>query len=109
MRDTDLYGRILGIERPWRVTDVELRLEAGEVEVFVARGAGDGFSFPECGKEARRHDARRRRWRHLPTCQYRTILTAEVPRCAAGITACGRLACRGSIPVPGSRRCSRSC
>ena len=24
--------------------------------------------------------SRRRRWRHLPTCQYRTILTADVPR-----------------------------
>ena len=80
MRDTDLYGRILGIESPWEVTGVELRLEAGEVEVFVARGGGESHRCPECGGAARRHDSRRRRWRHLPTCQYRTILTAEVPR-----------------------------
>ncbi len=80
MRDTDLYGRILGIESPWEVTGVELRLEAGAVEVFVARGKGESFRCPVCGEAARRHDSRRRSWRHLPTCQYRTILTAEVPR-----------------------------
>ena len=49
MRDTDLYGRILGIESPWEVTGVELRLEAGEVEVFVARGGGESHRCPECG------------------------------------------------------------
>lgn len=80
MRDTDLYGRILGIESPWEVTGVELRLEAGEVEVFVARRRGESYRCPVCGSAARRHDSRRRRWRHLPTCQYRTILTADVPR-----------------------------
>ena len=80
MRDTDLYGRILGIESPWEVTGVDLRLEAGEVEVLVVRGGGEPLSCPECGGAAGRHDARRRSWRHLPTCQYRTVLTAEVPR-----------------------------
>ena len=80
MRDTDLYGRILGVESPWEVTSVELRLEAGEVEVFVARGRDESYRCPECGGSASRHDSRRRRWRHLPTCQYRTILTADVPR-----------------------------
>ena len=80
MRDTDLYGRILGIESPWEVSSVELRPEAGEVEVFVVRRRDEALSCPECGCAGRRHDARRRSWRHLPTCQYRTILTAAVPR-----------------------------
>ena len=79
MRDTHLYGRILGIESPWEVTDVELRLESGEVEVFVVHG-GESLRCSECGGAVKRHDARRRSWRHLPTCQYRTILTADVPR-----------------------------
>lgn len=80
MRDTDLYGQILGIESPWEVTGVELRLDAGEVEVFVSRGKDESCRCPECGCAASRQDSRRRRWRHLPTCQYRTILTADVPR-----------------------------
>ena len=79
MRDTHLYGRILGIESSWDVTDVELRLESGEVEVFVVHG-GESLRCSECGGAVKRHDARRRSWRHLPTCQYRTILTADVPR-----------------------------
>ena len=48
--------------------------------MFVARGGGESFRCPECGGAASRHDSRRRRWRHLPTWQYRTILTADVPR-----------------------------
>jgi transposase len=79
MRDTDLYARILGVERPWQVTDVELRLAAGEVEVKVEYGATE-VTCPECGESAARYDSRVRRWRHLPTCQYKTILAAEVPR-----------------------------
>jgi transposase len=80
MRDTDLYARILGVERPWQVTDVELRLAAGEVEVKVEYAAAEATSCPECGVAAVRYDSRVRRWRHLPTCQYKTILAAEVPR-----------------------------
>ncbi|SFF46597.1 Repeat domain-containing protein, partial [Nannocystis exedens] len=35
---------------------------------------------PECGQAVPRHDTRTRRWRHLDTCQYRTIIEAGVPR-----------------------------
>lgn len=80
MRDIDLYRQILGVTRPWEVTDVELRLDAGEVEVSVAFAASGELTCPKCGRPAPRYDTRRRRWRHLPTCQYRTILAAEVPR-----------------------------
>lgn len=80
MRDIDLYGQILGVKSPWKVTDVALRLEAGEVEVSVGYEPEAALTCPHCGSAARRHDTRRRRWRHLPTCQYRTILAAEVPR-----------------------------
>lgn len=80
MRDTDLYGRILGIEQRWRVSGVELRLEDGEVEVSVEHGGEGKLPCPECGSPSSRYDTRARRWRHLDTCQYRTILRAEVPR-----------------------------
>lgn len=79
MRDTDLYARILGIQPPWRVDAVELRLEAGEVEVRVASERA-AWRCPTCGQEAPGYDTRERRWRHLDTCQYRTILIADVPR-----------------------------
>lgn len=48
MRDTQLYARILGIDRPWGVTDVELDLPAEEVRVRVVHGEGPLYC-PECG------------------------------------------------------------
>ena len=38
------------------------------------------FACPHCGAAAPGYDARERRWRHLDTCQYRTIVIADVPR-----------------------------
>ena len=78
MRDRDLYAKILGISAPWHVSDVVLDVAAGTVEVFVEhRGEA---SCPKCGKACAGYDARRRRWRHLDTCQFQTYLTADVPR-----------------------------
>lgn len=80
MRDKELYSQILGIRSPWRVANVELALEAGKVEVFVEPEPGAQLLCPRCGKAAPRYDRRRKRWRHLDTCQYQTLLVADVPR-----------------------------
>jgi len=81
MRDTELYAQILGVRSPWTVSRVALQLDGGEVEVFVEHGNREkGLMCPECGKPASRYGTRQRRWQHLDTCQYRTILVAEVPR-----------------------------
>jgi len=81
MRDKDLYAQILGIQHPWMVREVDLDLEGGEVCVHVCYDPQCALRCPECGEEAPGYDSRERRWRHLDTCQYRTILVAEVPRC----------------------------
>lgn len=80
MRDKDLYAQILGITSPWQVTDVELGLSEGEVTVHVEREEGAQQCCPTCGRVSPGYDSRPRRWRHLDTCQYKTILVAEVPR-----------------------------
>lgn len=80
MRDKDLYAQILGIQDPWTVTDVELARSEGEVRVYVARQEGASLNCPKCGQKVPGYDSRRRRWRHLDTCQLRTILVADVPR-----------------------------
>ncbi len=38
MRDRELYARLLGIEAPWRVEGVELKLEEGKVVVQMEHG-----------------------------------------------------------------------
>ena len=79
MKDTQLYSQILGIEKPWKVTDVKVSLPEDEVEVFVEHG-GSKLSCPKCGKTCPGYDKRTRRWRHLDTCQLKTLLVADVPR-----------------------------
>jgi transposase len=79
MRDRELYQKILGIEAPWEVEDVELDLAGREVRVHL-RHTAPRPPCPICGEPCGRYDSRPRRWRHLDTCQYPTILFAEVPR-----------------------------
>jgi transposase len=80
MRDKQLYQQILGIESPWRVFDVELTTSDEEVRVYIQRKKGVGLSCPQCGKACAGYDTRQRQWRHLDTCQFKTILVADVPR-----------------------------
>ena len=79
MRETTLYERLLGIERPWRVHDVRLALAQGDVEVGV-EFVGETLVCPACGAACPGYDRRPRVWRHLDTMQYRTLVRAEVPR-----------------------------
>lgn len=56
-------------------------MEAGEVHVHLKHEEGRLWPCPECGAQCRLYDHQpERRWRHLDTCQYRTILHAEPPR-----------------------------
>lgn len=81
MQDRDLYQRILGIESPWYVESVELKLPDGEIHVHLAHQKLPSWPCPECGADSKLHDHQpERQWRHLDTCQYQTILHAEPPR-----------------------------
>lgn len=79
MNDRQLYAQILGISSPWSVTDVRLALADGKVDVVVS-ASPPVLVCPECGEVCPGYDTRLRRWRHLDTCQYMTVLEAEVPR-----------------------------
>jgi transposase len=81
MQDHELYRRILGIETPWHVASVELKLDGGEIHVGLAHHDIADWPCPECGAACKLHDHQpERQWRHLDTCQYQTILHAEPPR-----------------------------
>jgi len=74
------YARLIGLERPWQVSRVEVSHEDQEVRIFVIRGSRPKLRCPECDRPCGGYDTRERRWRHLDTMQYRTYLIAEVPR-----------------------------
>ena len=81
MQDHELYRRILGIEAPWQVARVELQLQQGEVHVYLAHQNNPEWACAECGALGPLYDHQpERAWRHLDTCQYRTILHAAPPR-----------------------------
>ena len=69
MRDKDLYAQILGIKSPWQVSGVELALSEGEVTVHVEQEEGVQHCCPTCGEVSPGYDSRKRKWRHLDTCQ----------------------------------------
>ena len=93
MQDRDLYARILGLVDPWQVRDVLLDLKSEEVRVTVAAKSTASLACPECKQVCPGYDTRQRSWRHLDTCQFKTILVADVARieCAEhGVKQIGR-------------------
>ena len=82
MRDIELYRQILGVEAPWYVKHVELDLEAGEVRIQLSHHSDPShWRCPVCQDIAPIYDHREdRTWRHLDTCQYKTLLIAALPR-----------------------------
>jgi transposase len=84
MHDIGLYAAILGIKAPWQVTAVDLQLKEEEVRVIVATKPGTRWACPSCGKPCPGYDTRRRSWRHLDTCQFKTFVVADVPRVECG-------------------------
>jgi transposase len=78
MRDIQLYQQILGLEIPWQVESVSLKLEAKEIEVRVAC-TEEVWGCPTCGQRMQVHDYDERRWRHLDSCQFRTFILTRVP------------------------------
>ena len=80
MQDRQLYAQILGIESPWCVDRVGLAQEQQEVHIYLEHKAGVAWRCRQCGRECTLDHQPQRRWRHLATCQYRTILPAAAPR-----------------------------
>jgi len=81
MQDKELYQRILGLERPWLVSDVALDVEQGRVAIWADHELGVSWPCAECGHSLGCYDhAEERVWRHLDTCQYETHWHARIPR-----------------------------
>lgn len=80
MNDKHLYEQILGITKPWHVSDVVMELGANSIIIKVEHSPTAQMLCPVCNTAGSIHDHRVRRWRHLPTCHLRTIIEARVPR-----------------------------
>ena len=82
MNDTSLtthYQQLIGDTAPWVVSKVHLDMDQMINAVELTVKPGTVWACPQC--QARMHikEWRPRRWRHLDTCQFKTILEAAVP------------------------------
>lgn len=81
MQDKELYQQILGLTSPWTVSEVKLDMPSQEIRVRVEHPKGTMFCCPECKKMLSCYDhGEERQWRHLDSCQFKTILIGRVPR-----------------------------
>ena len=80
MKDTKFFEQALELVAPWKVVDVNMDLAAKRVEVKVDCGSAEMWVDPQSGKRLHIHGYEQRRWRHLPTMQFETIIVAQVPR-----------------------------
>jgi transposase len=78
MKDFELYQQILGLSEPWHVDAVSLKLAEKTVEVRVGY-ADTLWGCPQCQQRMHLHDYQERRWRHLDSCQFQTIIVSRVP------------------------------
>ena len=80
MEDKRLYEQILGLEAPWHVASVTMKAKERTIEVEVCVTEGQLWACPECKVRMHVHGYEKRKWRHLDTCQFETIIVADVPR-----------------------------
>ena len=74
-----LYDKILQLKAPWKTINVNLDELSGQIQVEVACDEPE-LPCPKCNTLSKRYDTRKRRWRHLDTCQFQTLIEADVPR-----------------------------
>jgi transposase len=100
MKDFELYHQILGLVEPWRVESVTLKAKEQEIEVRI--GFADTlWGCPQCQQRMQIHDYEERRWRHLDSCQFKTIIVSRVP-----VVRCGEHGSQ-AVAVPWAEKYTR--
>ncbi len=77
---SEFYNEILGVQSPWAVQEVIREGMIKEVRIIVSYTEGAETYCPLCEKPAPIHDRKPRRWRHLDSCNHKTIIEADIPR-----------------------------
>jgi hypothetical protein len=78
MQRTDFNRQILGLS-PWSVGKVDLDMTANRMVVRVEIDRATKWFHPDTHEPATLHKWTERKWRHLDTCQFETIIEANVP------------------------------
>jgi transposase len=80
-RTADTLRDGAGVNSPWEVKDLQLKLDDKKVEIELGLPWGADALCPECGRTCSLDDGvPERTWRHLDTRPFETIVRARVPR-----------------------------
>ncbi len=80
MNDIELYTKLLGIRAPWLISNVQVSIKDRTVTISVSYDNIIPTACPICNGHASIYDHMKRRWRHLDTMQFKTIIECDVPR-----------------------------
>lgn len=76
----DLYKKMLDLGSEWEVASVDLELSDKKVEIHLIHHSKVGYCSG-CEKQANVYDySPQRKWRHLDTMQFSTVLVSKTPR-----------------------------
>jgi len=73
----EFYTNLLGITDPWEVSSIKRDSKNREVIAIVTLKADMPLLCPICGVPTKLHDHRLRRWRHLDSCNHKTLVEAD--------------------------------
>lgn len=76
----EFYSQLLGINPPWEVTSIKRDSTNREVVAIVSFKEDCRLQCPACGQEVKKYDYRIRRWRHLDSCNHKTLIEGTIPR-----------------------------
>ena len=108
MQDIELYRQLLGLNTPWTVLRVELKVKEQRVEVWAGHADSARWPCPECAAPLALYDhGEERAWRHLDSCQFQTYLHARPPRVQCPTHGVRQVRLPWPSPGRGSPRCSQ--
>jgi len=85
----ELYQQLLGLGDDWEVFSVDLDITSREVQISVEYLKGEACCI-ECTNEGKVYDySPTRRWKHLDTMQFSTVIEAKTPR--VDCSSCGKV------------------
>jgi len=81
MATAELFSLALGLQDPWKVTEVKFDPANKRLDLTLDFRRGSKFICPVCQQtDCAVHDTQPRTWRHLNFFQYEAYITARVPR-----------------------------
>ncbi len=94
MHDYSFYSAILGLSSKWRILNVTVDDQSGDIELHIRSRRGSTFSCPTCGAHKLPSAVRKSRWLHENHLNIRFYISAFIP--IISCEHCGEM--RANIP-----------